>query len=433
MTQLYVEAGYVDAGYIEGAAIYAELHKLNGGAWVDLFELDLTPVGSTVFRFHAGTNGLRQPIVWQGNSYTPFPIQAEGFAMTGNGEVPRPKLSVANVSGVLTALVREYDDLVGMRVTRKRTMAKYLDAVNFAPQRNLFTQTEALSAWTTSGASVTADAAMAPTGEQVMDKLVESATTGNHYVTRTASAASAGAGTVMVLSVHARAAGRRFLALQFVANAASFTASRTCFFDLLTGTASNIPSGFSARVLPVDKDTWRCVFWGPTDGAGAVVTRYYVTTGTAGTSYTGDGTSGAYLWGAQLETGALTDYQPVLGTTFVRNPTADPYSALPDEVYFVTQKTFENRTIVEFELGSALDLQGVTLPRRQLLGNTCPWLYRGAECSYSGGAVADRFDQPTSMLANDNCSHTLAGCKLRFGQNGELSFGGFPGSGLTRQ
>ena len=72
-----------------------------------------------------------QPVVWQGVEYAPLPIEAEGFELTTKGTLPRPKIRVANVSGVFSALALEMDDLVGAKVTRKRTFAKYLDAVNF--------------------------------------------------------------------------------------------------------------------------------------------------------------------------------------------------------------------------------------------------------------------------------------------------------------
>ena len=42
-----------------------------------------------------------------------------------------PTLSAANVDGRLSALCRAYQDLVGARFTRRRTLGKYLDAANF--------------------------------------------------------------------------------------------------------------------------------------------------------------------------------------------------------------------------------------------------------------------------------------------------------------
>lgn len=111
--------------------ITSEIQKLEPSAIIELFEMDATAIGSDVFRFHAGTNGLRQSLVWQGSTYLPFPMQASGFDMSGNGQLPRPKLIMANVTGAITLLVLQYEDLLGAKITRKRTLAKYLDAVNF--------------------------------------------------------------------------------------------------------------------------------------------------------------------------------------------------------------------------------------------------------------------------------------------------------------
>lgn len=111
--------------------ITSEIQKLEPSAIIELFVLDATAFGGDVLRFHAGTNGLRQNLVWQGQTYTAFPVRASGFDMSGNGQLPRPKLQVANVTGAITLLVLTYDDLLGAKITRKRTLAKYLDAANF--------------------------------------------------------------------------------------------------------------------------------------------------------------------------------------------------------------------------------------------------------------------------------------------------------------
>lgn len=229
--------------------IESDIQKLTPGGLVDLFELDATSIGGAVVRFHAGVNGLGNDVVWQGNTYTRFPIEAEGFEWNGKGALPRPKLRVANITGLIGALARELDDLVGAKVTRRRTFVKYLDAVNFA---------------------------------------------------------------------------------------------------------------------------------------GGV------------------------------------------------NPTADPNAHFTDEVYFVERKAAENPVFLEFELAAAFDVQGIQLPRRQVVQNVCTWRYRGAECGYAGGAVANRNDQATTVLAEDACGKRLASCKLRFGEYAELPYGGFPAVGLLR-
>lgn len=111
--------------------IQQDLQQLQPGYLVELFELDCTSVGGDVLRFHNGSNQLRADVVFDGLTYMAYPIQASGFEFTGRGQAPRPSLTVANVTGLLGALVRTYDDLVGCKLTRRRTMLKYLDAVNF--------------------------------------------------------------------------------------------------------------------------------------------------------------------------------------------------------------------------------------------------------------------------------------------------------------
>lgn len=107
------------------------------------------------------------------------------------------------------------------------------------------------------------------------------------------------------------------------------------------------------------------------------------------------------------------------------NPAANPSQAFPDEVWYVEQKVSENRLMIEWELSSVFDFQGVMLPSRQLIQNSCPWRYRGGECGWTGGNFDD-FDNP-STAENDKCGKRLSSCKVRFGENAELPFGGFPG------
>lgn len=111
--------------------IQADVQALAADTLIELFILDTTALGGLVYRFHAGTNPLNGSVVWQGQTYSPMPIEAQGFEFTGSGKIPRPTLRVQNVDGLLGAVVDAYQDLLGALVTRKRTFLKYLDAVNF--------------------------------------------------------------------------------------------------------------------------------------------------------------------------------------------------------------------------------------------------------------------------------------------------------------
>jgi lambda family phage minor tail protein L len=229
--------------------IAKDISQLEVSALIELLEIDATPYGGLLYRFVNGVNRVNTSVVWQGNTYTPAPIEASGFEVSQTGPMPRPRLVVGDVFGLVALLVRNYKRLEGCKVTRKRTLVKYLDAVNFP---------------------------------------------------------------------------------------------------------------------------------------GAV------------------------------------------------NPTADPAARYPDDVWFIDRVVSRDKRMVEWELVSALDLPGVMLPRRQIQARACTWAYRSAECGYTGGPVAQEDDTPTASALLDRCGRRLASCKLRFGANAELPFGGFPAAGITR-
>ena len=227
-------------------SIEADVQSLQPGQLWEGFEVDATSIGVGTLRFH-GYQHLGN-IIWQGQTFAPWPIEAQGFARTSD-RPPTPTLTVGNKDGTISALCVFYDDMVGAKLTRHRTLTKYLDAVNF-------------------------------------------------------------------------------------------------------------PGGV--------------------------------------------------------------------------NPTADPGEYMPPEIWYIERKSGEEDDKVMFELVGA-DFGGLQVPARQIICNQCPWKYRsGVGCSYAGPAVADVYDNPTSSMAVDDCSRTLIGCKLRFGEDGELDHGGFPAAGLMR-
>lgn len=227
--------------------ITSEIQKLSPSAVIEMFILEVND--NDRLYFHAGTNELHENIVWQGMTYLALPVQVEGFDVSSQGTLPRPKLTIANVQGLFSALIRKYDDLIGLKLIRKRTFARYLDAVNFA------------------------------------------------------------------------------------------------------------------------------------EG----------------------------------------------------NPTADPNVSFPDDLWYIDQKTEETKYTISWELSSAFDLQGVQLPRRQIIQNYCQWKYRGGECGFDGGYF-DINDKPCINQSDDKCAKKLSSCRVRFesvytgNQRPILPFGGFPGA-----
>lgn len=136
-------------------------------------------------------------------------------------------------------------------------------------------------------------------------------------------------------------------------------------------------------------------------------------------------------------TALVNSYDDILGCKLFRRrvlarylddgATPDVNSRWPDEAWFIQQKASESKLSVTFELSTPFDLDGVTLPRRRALRYACPWVYRGAECGYTGGPVADVKDVPTSDPDKDKCGKRVKSCRLRHGGSIDLPYGGFPG------
>jgi len=221
------------------AVPFSEAQLPAPSALIELFELQLVTAihgSNAIYRFHAGINAAGSgDVVWAGNAYMALPIEADGFSYSGNGQLPRPSLKVANVMGTITALLLTLPTgLEGAKVTRIRTHARYLDAINFPGNVN--------------------------------------------------------------------------------------------------------PLG-----------------------------------------------------------------------------TPDSTAEYPREVYFIDRRKGESRELVEFELCAAFDLAGIRSPKRQVIASICSWVYKSAECSYTG--------------SSPNCTKSLADCRNHFGSGSQLPFGGFPGAG----
>ena len=125
--------------------IFSSLQDINPSAIIELFTLQLSNTlhgETTIYRFHAGSNlNANGKIVWAGNEYLRFPIQADGFAFQ-KGQIPRPQIRISNATGFMSAILLSVNettagnDLTGATVTRIRTLAKFIDAVNFADGTN---------------------------------------------------------------------------------------------------------------------------------------------------------------------------------------------------------------------------------------------------------------------------------------------------------
>jgi lambda family phage minor tail protein L len=141
------------------ASARAESQEINPSSIIELYRLDLFEKihgSDSSYYFHDGTNALTEGtrnIIWAGQTYTAFPVQVEGFEYTGSGQLPQPKLKIANVSGSITTilnairLINPGNDLIGAKLTRIRTFARFVDAVNFPGGVNPWGTPDSTAEW----------------------------------------------------------------------------------------------------------------------------------------------------------------------------------------------------------------------------------------------------------------------------------------------
>jgi lambda family phage minor tail protein L len=63
---------------------------------------------------------------------------------------------------------------------------------------------------------------------------------------------------------------------------------------------------------------------------------------------------------------------------------ADASAEISKDTFVISQKTAENKTFVEFELTSPLDLENFEINNRLIMSKYCSWYYRGNGCNYKG-------------------------------------------------
>ena len=315
------------------APIITDLQKINPSAIIELFTLttDATLHGSAqTYRFHNGTSlNANGDIIWAGNQYLKMPIQAEGFAFQ-KGQLPRPTLTMSNALGTITAIllnvnaVTTGNDLTGATVTRIRTLARYLDAVNFPVTTTSTTTTTTI-----------ADPADAET------------------VTYTVTVQNVGGVNIFLLNG---------------VNNPVITMKRGSTYIFDQSDSSN--SGHPLRIKQNSGASYSTgvTVAGTQGSAGSSVTfqppypdapsdlRYYCTVhGNAmGNTIT-------------MNDPNTTTQQTTTTTSQQVNPlgTPDPTAEFPQEIYKIDRKSAENREIVEFELAAVFDLAGIRAPKRQ--------------------------------------------------------------------
>lgn len=108
-----------------------ELEKLEQTAMIRLFDIDMTELGGTIYRFHNGLNENDKNVTWQGYEYQGFPSKIDGIKRSSQGASNRPTLTLSNITGIVRGLYVKYKEMAGATVYVRDVYAKFLDASNF--------------------------------------------------------------------------------------------------------------------------------------------------------------------------------------------------------------------------------------------------------------------------------------------------------------
>jgi phage-related protein len=113
----------------------SELQKINPSNIVELFQLQLDTTihdANTTYYFHNGVNeNNNSNLIFNNIEYTRMPIEATGFEFNGK-QLPRPQITISNILGTFTTILLTLPQgLEGAKVTRIRTLQRYIDNTNF--------------------------------------------------------------------------------------------------------------------------------------------------------------------------------------------------------------------------------------------------------------------------------------------------------------
>lgn len=140
-----------DIAKISSKNLHADVFSLEPSSLIVMYEIDISDIlfdmgiiavlnseneNQRIFRFHNSIKLINNEIWWQDKMYVGCPIQAEGFEYNARGTIPVPKLTISSsaegipILSTLKSQIESIGDLIGAKVTRKKTLLKFLDQKN---------------------------------------------------------------------------------------------------------------------------------------------------------------------------------------------------------------------------------------------------------------------------------------------------------------
>jgi hypothetical protein len=191
---------------------------------------------------------------------------------------------------------------------------------DYSMSENLLTYSEDFSdsSWIKNNSSISTNQITSPDGFATADKLIENAANAQHFVYKSRT----GSNETLTFSVFAKAAERTNVWLQLSNFSTLAVNARFTLTD--SGSVSNVSANSadytnnSASIIQYANGWYRCILT-TTKGSVNTTNNPSISASSGALSYQGDGTSGIYIWGAQLEQGSVaTDYTPTTTTAINR-------------------------------------------------------------------------------------------------------------------
>lgn len=172
------------------------------------------------------------------------------------------------------------------------------------------------SQWMTPvNATLTQNATTAPDGTTTADQMLETTVNGLHSQEVTDHLFVAG--TAYTYSVFVKSINGRNFEIGFPVG---FSTSRFARFNLSTGVVQGTDSGVTARIIAFPNGWYRCIATSTCVTGGGARPANFINNAAFARSYTGDTSSGIFVWGIQLETASFdTSYIPTTNTTITRS------------------------------------------------------------------------------------------------------------------